>query len=188
MKRVKATQPAPQPKTSAKRLEKRRRQVASRAAPRADSRPRPVVRALRNFDRQLKLVSVFHSLVATLTGPVPAWPRHQAQPKLPLPQLDLPAQVFCSPDRQLLIPSRARSAIAPCLCFCRAMSSWSMPWHLRPVHPSTSSRGFRRAFFRNYRRVAPDQSRQQQSRRKEQTKARRRPRSKMAPAIELVRD
>ena len=54
----KVTRPALRPTIVAKEPETPKRRVASMAAPAADLRPRLVDRALPNFDRQLKLVSV----------------------------------------------------------------------------------------------------------------------------------
>ena len=60
---VKRMRPELQPTISAKRPETRRCPAAFSAERAADSRPRPVDRALRNFDRRLTLVSEFRSVV-----------------------------------------------------------------------------------------------------------------------------
>ena len=57
---LKATRTARRRTVSVKRLERQKLQVALMAAPPADLLRRPVVRALANFDRQLKWVSASH--------------------------------------------------------------------------------------------------------------------------------
>ena len=103
---LKVMRPALPLTISVMQLEKRKRPVASKAAPPADLPRRRADRALRNSDRQLKLVSAFRSVAAKLRALVKRPLRPQAQPKIPAPRSDLPAQVFCSRDRHKL-PTRS---------------------------------------------------------------------------------
>jgi len=166
---------------------KRMRRVGLMVAPPAGLRRRRVVRALANLDLQLKLASAFRLLAAKQT--VQAMPRRRplAQQTIPAPRSRMPTRVSCLPDRQRLIPSRDRLAIAPCLCFYRPRRNWSALWHLHRARPLVFSRAPQPGFVRKYRRVVPGRSRPRPLRRKAQTRGQRRPRSKTARAIEIVR-
>ena len=180
---LKVMRPAPRRMLSAKRM----RRVALMAAPPAGSRRPPVVRALENLDLRPKLASAFRLLAAKRMAR--AMPRLHplAQQMIPASRSRMPERVSCSPDRQPLIPSRDQLATAPCLCFCRPRRNWSASWPLHRARPLVFSRGPRPASVRKYRRVVPGRSRPRQLRQKAQTKGQRRPRSKTARAIEIVR-
>ncbi len=180
---LKVMRPAPRRMLSVKRM----RRVALMAVPPAGSRRRRVVRALGNLDLQLKLASAFRLLAAKRMAQAMPRLHPPAQQMIPAPQSGMPTRVSCSPDRQPLIPSRDQLAIAPCLCFCRPRRNWSAPWPLHRARPLVFSRAPRPACVRKYRRAVPGRSRPRQLRRKAQTKGQRRPRSKTARAIEIVR-
>ena len=180
---LKVMTPAPRRMLSAKRT----RRVGLMVAPPAGLRRRRVVRAPANLDLQLKLASALRLPAANRMAQEVPRLHPLAQQMIPAPRSRMPARVSCSQDRQPLILSRDRLAIAPCLCFYRPRRNWSALWHLHRARPLVFSRGPRPACVRKYRRVAPGRSRPRQLRRKAQTKGQRRPRSKTARAIEIVR-
>src|ERR1700720_2285523 len=154
MELLKATPLAPPPMISPEEQEKRMRQVGWTAAPPADSPPRRVVRELPNSDLRLKSVSACRSTAAKATVLATLPLRLQEQQRIQAPRSHKRAQVFCSRDRKLLIPSRDRLANAPCLCFYRPRRNWSALWFPHRARPSAFSRALRPAFVRKCRRAA----------------------------------
>ena len=186
-KLVQRMRPELQPTISAKRPETRRCPAAFSAERAADSRPRPVDRALRNFDLRLKLVLEFRSVVPKRREQATRWPLRRALRKLRAPQLVQLARAFSCPNPRLSIPSSARLANAPCLCSCRSTHNRRAPLR-RPHEPvSIFPRAFSLASLRNCRSAARDRSRPKQLRRKEQTRGRSRTRLRTGPEIERVR-
>ena len=172
---------------SVKRPEWRKLPAGLMAAPPADSRRRRVVRELPNSDLPLKSVSACHSIAAKPMARAMPRLRPPAQQKIPAWRWHMRPPVSCSPDRQPLILSRVRWATARCLYFYRSRRNWSALCFLHRARPSVFSLAHPPAFVRNCLRAGRDRLRPGQSRRKAQTTGRRRPTSKTAPVIEIVR-